>query len=108
MKTFGQLLKGFRVAKGLGLRATARRCGVTWSYLAKVEREEMEPPAERVIRALAKVLDFDFIPMMVAAGRVPARVERWLLEHPEELARLHRKSRPRRARRPARGQPAPE
>lgn len=74
-ETLGDRLKRVRSSRGLGLRATASRVGISPTYLSRVENNlETSPPSEEKIQNLAKVLEEDFDELMQLAGRVPAEV----------------------------------
>ena len=74
-ETLGDRLKRVRSSRGLGLRATASRVGISPTYLSRVENNlETSPPSEEKIRNLAEVLQDDFDELMQLAGRVPAEV----------------------------------
>lgn len=54
---FGQRVRRVRLGKGLGLRDAASQLQISATYLSRIEtNEEKNPPAERVIRAMADLL----------------------------------------------------
>ena len=66
-----------RKAKKLGLREAATKIDVSATYLSRIENdEEKSPPSEKVIRALADLVEDNFDELMALAGRVPEDVER--------------------------------
>lgn len=74
-ETLGDRLKRVRSSRGLGLRATASKAGISATYLSRVENNlETSPPSEEKIRALADVLQDNFDDLMQLAGRVPLEV----------------------------------
>ncbi|QDU72774.1 helix-turn-helix domain-containing protein [Mucisphaera calidilacus] len=53
----GELLRGYRRARGLSLSALAGRCGVTKGYLSLIENGRVgRPPSERVVSSLEEAL----------------------------------------------------
>ncbi|MGH6960390.1 MAG: helix-turn-helix domain-containing protein [Dongiaceae bacterium] len=82
-ENLGRRIRRLRQQRKLGLRQTAARVGISAAYLSRIERDsEQSPPAERVIRTLAGVLDDDFDRLMQLAGRVSADVERYITAQP--------------------------
>lgn len=74
-ETLGDRLKRVRSSRGLGLRATANKVGISATYLSRVENnQETSPPSEEKIRALADVLEDNFDELMQLAGRVSTEV----------------------------------
>ena len=68
---FGERVRRIRKERELGLRETAKHVDISATYLSRIEtNEEKSPPAEKVIRALAKVLDDNVDILMTLAGRV--------------------------------------
>jgi transcriptional regulator with XRE-family HTH domain len=80
---FGQRIKRRRQERGLGLRHTAARAGMSATFLSRIENaDERTPPSEEKIRALAQILDDDFDVLMTLAGRIPQDVERVITGDP--------------------------
>ncbi len=74
---FGERVRRIRKDRKLGLRETAKNVGISATYLSRIEtNEEKSPPAEKVILALAKVLDDNVDILMTLAGRVAEEVEK--------------------------------
>jgi transcriptional regulator with XRE-family HTH domain len=80
-RTLGDVLRGARVGKSLGLRELARRLGKTPSYLSDIENDR-RVPAEDVLRDLARLLDLDFDDLMARAGRLGDDALRYLTKTP--------------------------
>ena len=92
MKTadFGSQLRALREEKKLGLRELASQAGISPAFLSKIESGKEKPPAERKLRALAKVLEFDPEVLMALAGRLPADIVEIIQKHPREYVTLLR------------------
>src|SRR5262245_49850327 len=67
---FGEFVRQQRQAKDMGLRAMAKRIGVSPTYLSKVERDEFPPPAEDKIKAIAQVLGCNADDLLARADKV--------------------------------------
>lgn len=74
----GQRIQRKRKEKKLGLREAAGKIdGLSPTYLSRIENdEEKSPPSERVLRALARLLDDNADELMALAGRVSEDVEK--------------------------------
>lgn len=73
----GQRLQRMRKEKKLGLREAAGKVDVSPTYLSRIENdEEKSPPSEKVLQALASLLEDDVDELMALAGRVAEDVER--------------------------------
>jgi HTH-type transcriptional regulator, competence development regulator len=81
-------LREERLASGgpFSLRSVAKNVGIEPTYLSKIEREELPPPSERVITALAVELGEDPDVLLAMAGRVPADFVDMLRKHPRDFA----------------------
>lgn len=79
----GERIRRKRGEHKLGLRETATKVGISATYLSRIETmDEKTPPAEDVIRKLAKLLNDDFDELMQLAGRVPQDVEKVIKNDP--------------------------
>ena len=79
MSAFGKEVRRLRLARAAGLRQFAKSVGMSPTYLSKVERGDFPPPAEAVVKAIARMLEQDSDRMMVLAGRIPSDVQAMLL-----------------------------
>lgn len=62
----------------------ARKLDISPAYLSRVETdEEMTPPAEDTLRAIAKVLEDSPDSLLHLAGRVPADVGEMIKDDPD-------------------------
>lgn len=87
---FGKFIRVRRKELKLSLRTVAKRMGVSFAYLSRIERED--PTAgtftEERCHALARILDLDPDKLTLAAGRVPSDVHARLCRHPELLEEI--------------------
>jgi transcriptional regulator with XRE-family HTH domain len=72
------------------VRQVAERIGVEPSYLSKVERDEVAPPSEEKIVALARDLSEDADVLLALAGKVSTDLQRVIRRRPELFAALIR------------------
>ncbi len=71
--SFGDYVKGQRIARGLSLRRVSGMAGIDPAYLWRVERG-IAPPSDHLVERLATVLQCSPERLSVLAGRVPATV----------------------------------
>jgi HTH-type transcriptional regulator, competence development regulator len=86
---FGRILRELRTQSGLGIKRLAPELGVTYSYLSKLENEEIGP-SEELIDRVAKHFDYDRVRLMLSAGKVPSEILRILQTYPDEATNLLR------------------
>ena len=87
---FGAHLRKLRVQRGIGLTKLAMTIGISPTYLSKIERGEMPPPAEEQVVALAGILGQDKDVFLGMAGRIPSDLPPIIKKHPREYAGLLR------------------
>jgi transcriptional regulator with XRE-family HTH domain len=80
-KSFGDLVREGRLARGLGLRELAKQLDMAPSYLSDIENDRRIPSAD-VTKQIAKALKLDFDDLMAAAGRFGEDAERYLRKNP--------------------------
>lgn len=66
----GQLVRSHRQATGLSLRALARREGLDYSWLSRLEQGEYAAPSPQRLQRLARALDIDIEELYGLAGYV--------------------------------------
>lgn len=92
-KKFGALVRREREAKEIGLREMAKMIGFSPTYLSKVERGEVPPPAEDRVRRIAEILDRDPDALLALAGRVASDLTDIIRRRPREMADFLRAAR---------------
>ena len=85
-KKFGETIRQLRSEQKIGLRELARNVGMSPAYLSKIERDEFAPPAEDLVKALAKALGQDTDELLALAGRVASDLPELIKRHPQEMA----------------------
>ena len=89
MVTFGQYIRKARRDQRMSQRALAERVGINFTYLSKLENDEMQPPAEDKIYALAKHLDLNADEMFRLAKRAPQELSELAVEeHMPSILRM--------------------
>ena len=76
--------------QNIGLRKLAMTIGVSPTYLSRVERGELPPPAEEQVVRLANVLRQDKDVLLGMAGRIASDLGPIIKKHPREYAGLLR------------------
>jgi len=80
---FGKVLRQLRAKRGLGIKKLAPELGVTYSYLSKLENNEVGP-SEDLIGRVAKYFSYNQNRLLLSAGKVPADVLEILQNNPDE------------------------
>jgi transcriptional regulator with XRE-family HTH domain len=80
---FGTILRDLRTKAGLGIKKLGPELDVTYTYISKLENNELRP-SEEFIRRVAKYFGYDHDRLLLAAGKVPAEVLEILRENPQE------------------------
>jgi transcriptional regulator with XRE-family HTH domain len=83
---FGATIRELREEKRIGLRQFARMIGVSATYLSKIERSEMPPPAEDRVKEIARLLDQDPDELLALAGKVASDLTEIIRNRPREMA----------------------
>lgn len=94
-KTFGDYVRRRREARratddSYSVRQLAQRIGVEPSFLSKVERDEVPPPSEAKVVALARELGEDPDVLLALAGKVSSDLQQAIRKRPELFASLIR------------------
>jgi transcriptional regulator with XRE-family HTH domain len=90
-RKFGKRVRELRRAKNLGQRALAKMVGVSFTYISRIENENLDfgPfPSEDLICRLAEALDTDPDDLLVLAKKVPDKIKRRVFERPDAFAKL--------------------
>jgi HTH-type transcriptional regulator, competence development regulator len=85
-KSFGATVRRERERLEIGLREMAKMIGVSPTYLSKVERDELHPPAEDKVKKIAEIIGRDPDELLALAGRVSSDLTEIIRRHPREMA----------------------
>ncbi len=88
---FGEKVRELRKAKNLCQRALADACGVSFTYISKIENHRLDfgdCPSEAVIEKIAAALDADVTDLLVLAEKIPEPIRRRVLARPDAFRKL--------------------
>jgi len=80
---FGTVLRQLRTKSQIGIKGLAPRLGVSYSYLSKLENNEVGP-SEELVGRIAKYFRYDQDRLLLSAGKVPPDVLEILRENPDQ------------------------
>lgn len=90
-KTFGDLLRATRVAKGYSLRKFAEMADMSPTYLSQVEQGKVErPPTAERVRTMAELLGQNADEWTALAGRVADDLTDIIKNEPQAMPALLR------------------
>lgn len=90
-KSFGQILREKRIAKGYSLRKFADLVDLSPTYLSQVEQDKVEsPPTVERLNRMADVLGENRDEFVSLAGRVPEDLPRIIQSRPDTIPELLR------------------
>jgi len=90
-KTFGDLLRATRIAKGYSLRKFAEMADISPTYLSQVEQAKIErPPTAQRVRTIAELLGQDPDEWIALAGRIPDDLTDIIKNEPQAMPALLR------------------
>ncbi len=92
-ETYGSATRARREELEIGLRAFAKKLGVSPTYISKVERDELPPPAESRVKETAVLLGFDPDSLLALAGKVSSDLAEIIRERPTTMASILRTAR---------------
>jgi transcriptional regulator with XRE-family HTH domain len=73
----------------MGLKRLAPELGVSYTYLSKLENNEIRPSAALVER-VAEYFEYDRDNLLLSAGKIPDEILTILREHPDDALRFLR------------------
>ncbi len=80
---FGTVLRQLRTKTGIGIKGLAPQLGVSYSYLSKLENDEVGP-SEALVGRIAKYFRYDRDRLLLSAGKIPPEVLEILRENPDQ------------------------
>lgn len=72
---FGTALRDHRRSVGLTQRDLAKKSGLNFSYISKIENSRLPPPAADTIVAICKILKISPEKLLALAGKTPSDVQ---------------------------------
>jgi transcriptional regulator with XRE-family HTH domain len=89
-KTFGQMLREKRIAKGFSLRKFAELVGISPTYLSQVEQDNVDPPTADRVKRMAELLEENIDEWTALAGRLTEDLPEIIHEAPTAVPYLLR------------------
>lgn len=83
MESFGRILRYLRSQSGIGIKRLAPKLGVSYTYLSKLENQEVAP-SEKLVGRIATHFHYDRDRLLISAGRIPEEILQILQDHPDE------------------------
>lgn len=83
MEEFGGVLKDLRGKAGIGIKRLAPELGISYSYLSKLESNQVRP-SEDLVERVADYFHYDRNRLLLSADKVPLDVIEILRENPDE------------------------
>lgn len=86
---FGQILRELRKQSGLGIKRLAPELNVSYTYLSKLENEEIYPSTELVDR-VADYFHYNRDSLLLSAGKIPREILDILRDNPDDALKFLR------------------
>jgi len=83
VEEFGDILRELRGKAGVGIKRLAPELGVTYSYLSKLESNQIRP-SEELVGRVADYFHYDRDRLLLAADKIPPEIRQILREHPDD------------------------
>lgn len=83
MEEFGDILRQLRGKAGLGIKRLAPELGVTYTYLSKLENNQIRP-SEELVERVANYFNYDRDRLLLSADKVPPEILQILRDHPDD------------------------
>lgn len=83
---FGLFIKTLRLNRDLTMRELAITLGISAAYLSKLERNELPPPSEKLIRIIAALFDLDADELLAIGGKISSDLLPIIFQHPSEIS----------------------
>lgn len=83
VEEFGDILRELRGKSGIGIKRLAPELGITYSYLSKLENNQIRP-SEDLVGRVADYFHYDRDRLLLAADKVPPEILQILRQHPDD------------------------
>ena len=84
-ETFGQKLRALRRATGVTQRELAKRVGVDFSYISKLENDRVPPPAADTVVRTCEALGVAPDELLAASGKMPPQIQQSIGSSPAAI-----------------------
>jgi transcriptional regulator with XRE-family HTH domain len=88
-QTFGQTLKVLRQSKNFSQRELAKKAGVDFTYISKLENDRLPPPAVDTVVRFAEILEAPEDVLLALAGKLNSDLKDIITNSPEALKFLN-------------------
>lgn len=91
MTSIGERIRALRKARNLTQRELARRTGINFTYLSRIENDRLDAdqtPREETLRSIAQALSADLSELMLLARRIPQSIRDRILERPAAFRQI--------------------
>lgn len=73
--TFGNALRQYRQAAGISQRELAKKAGLDFSYISKLENSRLPPPAADTVVLIAQILSVPAEGLLALTGKIPTNIQ---------------------------------
>ena len=73
--SLGAVLREYRRAAGLSQRELAKRTGLDFSYISKIENGRLPPPAADTIVLICQAMEIPAEELLALTGKIPSEVQ---------------------------------
>ena len=88
---FGEKIKRLREDRNFSQRQFALQLDITPTYMSKIERGELPPPSEEVVKKMAQLLGCNSDELLADADKVDSDLLAIIKDNPKAVAALLRK-----------------
>jgi transcriptional regulator with XRE-family HTH domain len=81
--SFGTFVRNKRLEKGYTLRKFSEIVEISPTFVSRMERDEIDPPGEEKIIAMAQALSMDAEELIFKAKRMPADIKKMVINRPD-------------------------
>lgn len=81
--SFGSFIREKRLEKDYTVRKFAEKVDISPAFISRMERDEIDPPTEEKIVAMAQVLSMDSEELIFMAKKMPNKIKNMLIDRPE-------------------------
>lgn len=74
-ETFGTYLREKRRESGITQRALAKKIGVDFSYISKLENDRLPPPSADTVTKICEALEVDCSELLALTGKIPSEIQ---------------------------------
>ena len=86
--SFGNFIRSKRLEKGYTLRKFCEVVEISPAFISRMERDEIDPPSEEKLRAMAQALSMDAEELIFKAKRIPDSAKKMMIDRPDLLPLL--------------------